>query len=93
MKRIKTTKTKTEIEEATHKKIRSSMPNVTGGTHPVQQFHYKGGVIYTALKARMFRALRVRGDNYSEKACSFKVRSPKEAWSDAVSAIDKHHKG
>ena len=74
-------------------KIRSSMPKFTNGTQTVQPVHYKGGVIYTALKAKMFRALRVRGDNYSEKACSFKVRSPKEAWSDAVSAIDKHHKG
>ena len=69
------------------------MPNFTGATQTVQPVHYKGGVIYTALKARMFRALRVRGDNYSEKACSFKVRSLKEAWSDAVSASDKHHKG
>ena len=93
VKRVKTPETKTEIEEVTPKKIRSSMPNVTGGTHPVQPVHYKGGVIYTALKARMFRALRVRGDNYSEKACSFKVRSPKEAWIDAVAAIDSHHKG
>ena len=69
------------------------MPDVAGGTRPVQLVHYKGGVIYTALKTKKFRSLRVRGDNYSEKACSFKVRSPKEAWIDAVAAIDSHHKG
>ena len=69
------------------------MPNDTGGTHPAQPVHYKGGVVYTAVKARMFRALRVRGDTYSEKACSFNVRSPTSAWSDAVAATDSHHKG
>ena len=89
---VKRIKTKTEIEEVTPSNIKYSMPNVTGGKHQVQPVHYKGGVIYTVIKARKFRALRVRGDNYSEKACSFKVRSPKKAWSDAVSAIEEHHR-
>ena len=93
VKRTKTRTTATEIEEVSPKQIRSSMPQVTGGIHQVRPVHYKGGVIYTAVKSQQFRALRVRGDNYTEKACSFKVRSPQEAWNDAVAAIDSHHRG
>ena len=48
-------------------------------------------MIYTALKNKIFRALRVRHDKYSEKSCSFKVKSKDEAWNDAVSAIDEHY--
>ena len=42
--RIKTPKTKTDIEEVTPKKIRSSMPNVTT-ENTVQPVHYKGCVL------------------------------------------------
>ena len=59
----------TDIKEVSPKDIRSSMPQVAGGIHQVKPVHYKGGVIYTALKTKQLRALRGRGNDYTEKAC------------------------
>ena len=73
------------------KQKRPAIPQFTDKTEKVSAVQYKGGVIYTALKKRSFRALRVRHDKYSEKSCSFKVKSKHEAWNDAVSAIDEHY--
>ena len=73
------------------KQKRPAIPQFTDKTEKVPAVHYKGGVIYTGLRNRLFRALRVKHDKYSEKSCSFKVKSKHEAWNDAVSAIDEHY--
>jgi len=83
---------KTESRETvpTNQK-RPAIPQWTAKTEKVPAVQYKGGVIYTELKNRKFRALRVRHDKYTEKSCSFKVKSKHEAWNDAVAAIDEHY--
>ena len=61
----------------------------TGASSPVL---YKGGVIYTVDKSKMFRALRVKGDKYTESSCGWgATRTKKEAWAKVVHAIDKHY--
>ena len=70
---------------------RPAVPQWTDKTDKVPAVQYKGGVIYTEVNNRKFRALKVRNDKYTEKSCSFKVKSKHEAWNDAVSAIDEHY--
>ena len=60
----------------------------TGASPPVL---YKGGVIYTVEEKQMFRALKVRGDKYSEASCVWGVKRTKvEAWAKVVQAIEQH---
>ena len=73
------------------KQQRLAIPQWTEKTEKVPAVQYEGGVIYTELKNSKFRALRVRHDKYTEKSCSFKVKSKHEAWNDAVAAIDEHY--
>ena len=85
------TKIKTEAEDEVPKsKIMSAMPKDTANAKPVR---YWGGIIYTASKARKFRALKVRGDNYTEASASWGSDRPsKDAWRKRVKAIEDHHK-
>ena len=73
------------------KQKRPAIPQFTDKTEKVPAVQYKGGVIYTDLKLSKFRVLKVRSDKYTEKGCSFKVKSKHEAWHDAVAAIDEHY--
>ena len=61
-----------------------------GNPKPV---HYRGGVIYTSWVTKKFRALKIRGDKWSEKSCGWGGSSvpTKSAWKDAVGAIDSHN--
>ena len=69
--------------------IGNAMPSVDGeGPNPAP-VHYRCGVIYTDRKSKAFRALRCRGDAYSEKSCSYKVQSAKEAWGSAIQVINE----
>jgi hypothetical protein len=71
----------------------SAMPALKkDGSSPDPVF-YKGGVIYTAVKGNKFRALKVRGDNYTEKSKTWGQSTPsKDAWATVVKAIDDHTK-
>ena len=52
---------------------------------------YNGGVINTVTKSKMFRALRVRGDKWTETQGRWGgLLSVQEAWQKCVDAIDKH---
>ena len=87
-------KVKEEIVEVPQSKIMKAMPDVTSSTTNAKPVHYWGGVIYTSLKAKKFRALRVRGDVHTEKSANWgKSRTEIEAWKEAVNAINEHHKG
>ena len=62
------------------------------GSSPDPVF-YKGGVIYTAVNGKKLRALKVRGENYTEKSKAWGQRTPsKEAWCAVVKAIDDNTK-
>jgi len=53
---------------------------------------YKGGIIYTVDKHKKFRALKEKGDKYTETAVGWgKKRTKQEAWTTVVNAIDKHY--
>ena len=87
-------KVKEEITEVAKAQIMKMMPKATNPDAKVKPVHYWGGVIYTAVKMKKFRALKVRGDNYSE--CSRQwgggSRTQKEAWADCVRATEARHK-
>ena len=57
---------KDEITEVPKAQIMKMMPKATNPDAKVKPVHYWGGVIYTAVKMKKFRALNVRGDEYSE---------------------------
>ena len=77
--------------EVDNKNITKAMPKDDATTKPIW---YNGGIVYTVHKSKKFRALRVRGDNYTESSASWgKSRTKSEAWSIVIRAIDKHAKG
>jgi len=70
-------------------KIMAAMPKSASNASPVR---YWGGIIYTAAKARKFRALKVRGDNWSEASAAWGSDKPsKDVWRKCVKAIEDHH--
>ena len=70
-------------------KILEAMPETDTAKDSYPPVLYKQGVIYTAVKQKRFRALRVRGDRYTESGASYS-KDPKAAWAKVVDAIDKH---
>jgi hypothetical protein len=85
---------KAEVVEVPKSKILSAMPALNkDGSSPDPVF-YNGGVIYTAVNGKKFRALKERGDNYTEKSKVWGQDTPSKAsWSTVVEAIDAHKKG
>lgn len=78
-----------DADEVPKSKIMAAMPKSLSSAHPVR---YWGGIIYTAVKARKFRALKVRGDSYTEASAAWGSDKPsKEAWRKCVKAIEDHH--
>ena len=73
-------------------KILKAMPHIPKDGSSPKPVRYWGGVIYTAIKAKKFRALKERGNNYTESSASWGGSKPsKEAWVKCVKAIEKHH--
>jgi hypothetical protein len=53
--------------------------------------HYGTGVVYTDMKKRKCRCLRIRNDVYTEKSSSWGTkRTKKQAWAESIQAIDEH---
>ena len=74
-------------------KILAAMPRLPGDGSSPKPVRYWGGIIYTAAKAKKFRALRVAGDRWSEASASWGADKPtKAAWAKCVKAINDHHK-
>ena len=83
-----------EFKEVSSDKILKSMPSqkTLESAAKVDPIHYRGGVVYTVQKERKFRALRIRGDKWSETSKQWgSKRTAKEAWSEAIKAIDAEH--
>ena len=80
--------------EVTKREIRKTLLKLEkggGNPHPVR---YNGGVIYSSVKDKKFRALTTRGDNYSEKGASWKSAKPTmKAWRQSIDHIDTARKG
>ena len=81
-----------EMVNLSKQEIMKAMPKLTGKSEGAAPVRYKGGVIYTSVKSKWFRALRRRGDKYSEVRSSFRQTPQKEAWTKAVHAIDDEYK-
>ena len=90
---MKAKKAKPEAEEIPKNKIMHAMPRLpSDGSNP-KPVKYWGGVIYTARKSGKFRALRNRGDNYSETSAAWgSVKPSKDAWQKCVKAIESERK-
>ena len=70
--------------------IMTSMPKLPAdGSNPAP-VPYGKGIIYTSRRNKAFRALRVRGNNYTESSRSWGGDKPaKAAWVSCVKAIDE----
>ena len=90
---MKAKKAKPEDEEIPKNKIMHAMPRLpSDGSNP-KPVHYWGGVIYTARRTKQFRALRKRGDSYSESSAAWGGEKPsKDAWQKCVKAIESERK-
>jgi len=88
----KAVRMKKEEPEVPKSAIMKSMPKFPADGSNPPPVRYNGGVIYTSLAVRRFRALRKRGDKYSELGASFATSSKKEAWETVVKGIDKYKK-
>ena len=54
--------------------------------------NYRGGVLYTSFASRQFRALKVKGDKWTEKSSAWGGAKPSmDAWKKCVTAIDDHY--
>lgn len=71
-------------------KIMRSMPSLPkDGSNPAPVY-YKKGVIYTSRASKRFRAVRERGNMYTESAKRWNADKPtKESWAAAVKAVDE----
>ena len=79
------------IEEVARAQIMKAIPKPTDKKPP--PVHYNGGVIYTMVKHHKFRALKTRGDRYTEKASSWsKPSTMKDSWKIVVKSIDDARK-
>ena len=86
---VKGEKVKIEPPVLSKSQIMQACPK--GASPPVL---YKGGVIYTVEKSQVFRALKVRGNKYTEASCAWGVKRTKvEAWAKVVQAIEQHKVG
>ena len=85
-----------EVDEVPKSEILKRQPKLpSDGSNPSPVF-YKGGVIYTSRSVKKFRALRRRGDKYSEKASGWTAgchKTMSAAWKSAVNSIDEYKKG
>ena len=84
-----------DIQEIPKQDIIAAMPppSALAGDDRIRPVHYSGGVIYTVQKQRTFRALRERGDGYTESSSTWgKKRTAEEAWARCVMAINEHRK-
>ena len=87
-------KVKVEEPDVKASQIIKAMPRALpkDGSNP-PGVRYKGGIIYTARKDFKFRALRVRGDRYTEASKAWGGKKPSvDAWKSVVKSIDDHHK-
>ena len=85
----KTKVRKLEPVEASAGTIMKSMPKRVTPAKKVAPVVYNGGIIYTSFAKRNFRALRIRGDNYSEQSARWKADQPTAvAWKTVVKSID-----
>ena len=79
-----------KVIEIPRSKILSAMPTLPKNGDNPPPVNYRGGVIYTSLTCKRFRALIKRGDKYSEvKPAPWKKPKPtQEAWKAVVRRID-----
>lgn len=84
---------KDDAPEVPKSRILQSMPKLpSDGSNP-EPVRYNGGIIYTAQKTKKFRALKVRGNNYTEASAAWGGAKPtKDAWTKCVKAIEQYHK-
>ena len=77
------------VEDVPKSKILKQMPKVpSDGSNPPPVF-YHGGVIYTSLKTKRFRALPRRGDMNHEKQTKWTTKKPSSAdWKRCVQSMD-----
>ena len=79
-------------EDVPKSKILKAMPTIPKDGSAPKPVKYWGGIIYTAIKAKKFRALKERGNNYSEASASWGGYKPsKEVWVKCIKAIENHH--
>ena len=79
--------------EVSKKEIHKALPKIEKGGGNPMPVRYNGGVIYSSVKDKKFRALTTRGDNYSEKGASWKSAKPTmKAWSQCIDHIDTARK-
>ena len=80
---------KAEMSDVPRTKIMQSMPKLPADGSNPKPVRYWGGVIYCARKQKAFRALRTRGDNYTETYSAWGGQKPsKKAWKKVVKAIE-----
>jgi hypothetical protein len=93
MKAAPAKKVKTEPTGVPKSKILRSMPSMpSDGSNPAPVL-YKKGVIYTSRHTKRFRALSMRGDNYSESSRTWGSPKPSQtAWAACVKSIDDRTK-
>ena len=86
----KAVKTEDALKPVPKSKILDAMPSLPkDGSNP-PPVAYKQGIIYTSVKTKRFRALKTRGDAYSEFSRGWGGPKPnKEAWASAVQAVEK----
>ena len=90
--RVKAEHVQQVAKEVSQADILKAMPKDKAGGNP-DPVLYRGGVVYTLQPKKMFRALKVKGDKWTEKSAGWgKTKTKKEAWKACIDAIDDHVK-
>ena len=75
-------------------KVKPKMPLLPRDGSSPAPVKYWGGIIYTARASKKFRALRVKGNAYTEASASWGGEKPtKAAWDKCCTAIHNHYSG
>ena len=75
-------------------KVKPKMPLLPRDGSSPTPVKYWGGIIYTARASKKFRALKVKGNAYTEASASWGREKPtKAAWDKCLTAIHNHYSG
>ena len=73
-------------------KVKPSMPSLPKDGSSPKPVKYWGGIIYTSRAGKKFRALKVKGDTYTEASAAWGSDKPtKSSWDRCCAAIYNHY--
>lgn len=89
--KVQVKKEKEKVQASTSSKRPKAPKTTSDGSNP-DPVKYRQGVVYTCQSQQLFRCLKLAGDKWTEKRCSWKNQTKQEAFDVCLDAIDQYAK-